>query len=162
LALHHACPKTEIVGLDPDRDALERARAKAVVAQAHIEFVSGFFSETELPWTANKIVSSLVLHQVPLETKKAMIGSIHAALPPGGAFHLADYAEQDSALMRAAFRLTVQLLDGREDTQPNADGVLEPLMREVGFDDSKTVRILTPTGAISLYQAEKRQSPMRG
>jgi hypothetical protein len=118
LALHHACPKTEIVGL--------------------------------------------VLHQVPLETKKAMIGSIHAALPPGGAFHLADYAEQDSALMRAAFRLTVQLLDGREDTQPNADGVLEPLMREVGFDDSKTVRILTPTGAISLYQAEKRQSPMRG
>src|SRR3546814_11780519 len=38
-----------------------------------------------------------------------------------------------SWLMRMLFRSTIQRLDGVSDTQPNADGVLVPLMAQAGF-----------------------------
>ncbi|MEO1169964.1 MAG: class I SAM-dependent methyltransferase [Pseudomonadota bacterium] len=152
VALQAACPGAEIVGLDPDGEALNRARAK-LPESTRIRFIEGFFGEAELPWTPTKIVSSLVFHQVPLATKADMFNAIARALPPGGQFHLADYSRQDTAMMRVAFRATVQLLDGREDTQPNADGALESLMQDSGLYAERTYRLATPTGAISIYLA---------
>jgi hypothetical protein len=74
-------------------------------------------------------------------------------LRAGGELHIADYGAQSSPLMRFAFR-QVQTLDGFQNTQPNADGVLPELMAEAGFVDIKeNVVIPTPTGSISLYSA---------
>jgi hypothetical protein len=48
----------------------------------------------------------------------------------------------------------VQCVDGYENTQPNADGVLPSLMMEAGFAQVKETSVIpTLTGSISLYKA---------
>jgi hypothetical protein len=101
----------------------------------------------------NKIASSLVFHQVPLSEKRAGLASIYSALNAGGELHIADYGLQRTWLMRSLFR-NVQCVDGYENTQPNADGILISLMKEAGFAQVKeTAAIPTLTGSISLYRA---------
>jgi hypothetical protein len=103
----------------------------------------------------NKIVSSLVFHQVPMAEKRAGLAAMRAALVANGELHVADYGLQRTALMRQLFRI-VQRADGYENTEPNARGVLPGLMRDAGFRDvEETAVIPTPTGSISLYRAER-------
>lgn len=69
---------------------------------------------------------------------------------------IADYALQRNKLMRGLFRVTVQLIDGVADTQPNADGMIETILPELTGQKTRPERILlTPTGAISLFQATR-------
>lgn len=148
-------PKANFVGIDPDPEVLARARLKAAKAGRSIEIVQGFLSEDVLarlgPLT--KVVSSLVLHQVPLAEKRRILSLMRRALAAGGEAHIADYGSQTTTLMRWLFRRTVQRLDGRENTQPNADGVLPRLMRDAGFRQvEERAKISTPTGSISIYR----------
>ncbi|MEQ1868174.1 MAG: class I SAM-dependent methyltransferase [Alphaproteobacteria bacterium] len=154
--LKQACPGASIYGIDPDPEVLSRAELKARDADVLVHFAKGFAQDTAAARVRpNKVVSSLVLHQVPSLAKRGAILSAFAALRPGGEFHVADYGEQKSPLMRFAFR-QVQALDGFANTQPNADGILPALMAEAGFTDIRTnVVIPTPTGAISLYSARR-------
>ena len=101
----------------------------------------------------DKIVSSLVFHQVPLAEKRAGLAALHAALGRGGELHIADYGLQRTWPMRMLFRI-VQRVDGYENTQPSAEGILPKLMEETGFVAVKeTLVIPTLTGSISLYRA---------
>jgi len=146
----------DIVGVDPDDAVLRRAEQKAARAGAHVRFVNGFFSKEILPetWRPTKIVSSLVLHQTPLDEKKRIIDAVHDLLPPGGVFCLADYGRQPTRVQRFLFAQIVQRVDGFENTTPNAEGVIERLLNEAGFIgvEPRTV-IPTFTGAISLWRA---------
>ena len=73
----------------------------------------------------------------------------------GGELHVADYGLQRTAFMRKLFRI-VQKGDGYENTEPNAQGVLPELMKEVGFlSVEDTAVVPTPTGSISLYRAKR-------
>jgi ubiquinone/menaquinone biosynthesis C-methylase UbiE len=148
----------EVVGLDPDPVVLTRARAKAERKRLEIMWHESFLTEEIVadlgPFT--KIVSSLVFHQTPLAEKERVLNLIYAALLPGGTLHIADYGAQRTSLMRFLFRQTVQRIDGVEDTQPNADGVLPRLIQEAGFNSvAETTIIPTLTGSISLYQGKK-------
>jgi len=68
---------------------------------------------------------------------------------------VADYGLQRTVLMRKLFRI-VGAGDGYQNTEPNAQGVLLELMKEVGFRRvEETAIIPTPTGSISLYRAER-------
>jgi hypothetical protein len=103
----------------------------------------------------DKATSSLVLHQCPLSMKRAILVAMHEALRPGGALAVADYGEQRSWTMRFLFR-QIQRLDGFENTQPNADGVLPELFAAAGFERVvERQSIPTPTGSISIYSANK-------
>lgn len=154
--LAQICPGASIYGIDPDTDILSRAELKARNAGVLVHFAKGYAQETAAAGVRpNKIVSSLVLHQVPPAGKRSAILSAFAALRPGGELHMADYGEQRSPLMRLAFR-QVQALDGFGNTQPNADGILPALMLEAGFSDVRTNQVIpTPTGAISLFSARR-------
>ena len=102
------------------------------------------------------IAICLVLHQVGLEEKARLLREAWQVLAPGGKLYVADYGEQRSRLMRLLFRLTIQQLDGVQDTQPNADGLLPVLMREAGFCDVRELETFrTPTGAIGIIEARK-------
>ena len=158
ILLKQTCPSASIYGIDPDPDILTRAEAKARNADVLIHLSRGFAQDAAAMAAdvrPNKIISSLVLHQMPLAAKRQAILNAFAGLRSEGELHIADYGRQSSPLMRLAFR-QVQTLDGFDNTQPNADGILPELMTEAGFADVKeNVVIPTPTGSISLYSARR-------
>nr|WP_280644160.1 class I SAM-dependent methyltransferase [Brevundimonas alba] len=157
VGLARRAPGARIIGLDPDGEILRRAAAKAEAAGQNIRFVEGFARDVAAlvgDGVADKVVSSLVFHQLPMEEKRLGVAASGRALKPGGTLHIADYGRQ-SGVMRALFRI-VQSLDGYENTQPNADGVLPRLIAEAGFSDLReTGALATLTGSISFYRAER-------
>src|SRR5256884_2281240 len=151
-------PPAVLIGIDPDQAILERARRKVATAGVRAELQVGYAREAATLLDGrriNKIVSSLVFHQVPMPEKRAGLAAMCTALVPGGEVHVADYGLQRTALMRRLFRI-VGAGDGYENTEPNARGVLPELMKEVGLRKvEETAVIPTPTGSISLYRAER-------
>lgn len=150
-------PQAELIGIDPDEQALAAARAKACEAGVSVMFIQGFLENAKLPdeWQPDKITSSLMFHQVPIAQKNEIVDVMRGLLVPGGELHIADYALQKTWAMRTAFRWTVQSLDGVKDTQHNADGILERILVCEGFLTEKARSFATPTGSISLFRAVK-------
>lgn len=149
-------PKTEVHGIDPDSEILRRAQIKAAKKGADISFHQGFLVPTSVSELGcfTKVVSSLVFHQTPFVEKKNILYSITKMLELNGKLCIADYGLQRTALMKAMFRRTIQVIDGYEDTQPNAEGCLPKLMEEVGFINVSEVQVIpTITGSISVYVA---------
>lgn len=160
ILMKQKAPCARIIGLDPDPEVLGRAAAKATKAGVDVEWRQGFASDVaDFGERFDKAVSSLVFHQVPMAGKRSGIAAMAAALKPGGELHIADYAAQTSPLMRSLFRLTVQLLDGLADTQPNADGVIEAILTNISGAPLRARRVIpTLTGAISLFQIKALKS----
>lgn len=157
IMLKQGHPEAHLIALDPDEEVLSIARAKGAAAGVEVDWRCAMGDELAqaVPRRVNKVVSSLVLHQCPLDMKRAILRSIHKVLVPDGRMFIADYGEQRTLLMRLLFR-QVQQLDGFENTQPNADGVLPTLMREAMYSDITEHRAVpTPTGSISLYSAQR-------
>ncbi|RFU41348.1 class I SAM-dependent methyltransferase [Actinomadura logoneensis] len=156
LMVSRAEPRARVVAVDPDESVLAIARRKAAVSGADIRWETGMGDA--LPGivgegAADAVVSTLVLHQCPMETKRAVLAAMRAVLRPGGKAVIADYGLQRTPLMRLGFRL-VQLADGVEDTRPNAEGVLPGLMAGGGFLDVREAEVVsTVTGSISVYTA---------
>ncbi|MFI6462446.1 class I SAM-dependent methyltransferase [Streptomyces sp. NPDC050538] len=158
LLLNRVEPRARVVGVDPDPDVLSTARRKADAVGVAPEWRVGMGDALEEmlgAGSADTVVSSLVLHQCPVATKRAILASMYAVLAPGGKLVIADYGLQRTALMRLAFR-AVQLADGKEDTQPNADGVLPRLITDAGFRDVREAEtVSTISGSISVYVARR-------
>ncbi len=159
IMLKRLCPGARIVALDPDPAVLKIASRKAIDVGVTIDWRLGFASDAAaLGATADKAVSTLVFHQVPMAGKRAGIAAMFAAVRQGGEVHIADYAFQ-RGFMRAMFRLTVQQIDGLADTQPNADGALEAILGDQSGEPVEPAQVIpTPTGAISLFKVQKPAS----
>ena len=156
LQLYRQEPGVTVIGLDPDAAVLKRARRKS--ADLPIAWIQGFLdgSATKKIGTVNKVTSSLVLHQTPLQEKQRILATMHDLLEPGGLLVIADFGEQRNIVMRALFRCTVQVFDGVEDTRHNAEGRLPMLIEDAGFRDVQEREVInTLTGSISLYTASK-------
>jgi ubiquinone/menaquinone biosynthesis C-methylase UbiE len=154
LLLSRVEPRAEIIGVDPDPDVLAVARRKPT---AHaVQWRAGMgdaLVDSVGPDSADTVVSSLVLHQCPMPMKRAVLASMFAVLRQGGRLVIADYGWQRTVAMCLAFRI-VQLADGREDTQPNGEGVLPELMSDAGFRDVREAEVVpTVSGSISVYVA---------
>lgn len=147
-----------LIAIDPDPEVLLRARKKTADAGLVVDFKRGYARDAGgllRGRGVNKIISSLMFHQVPPAEKLAGLAAMRAALVPDGELHVADYGLQRTALMRRLFRI-VQLGDGYENTEPNARGVLPHLMEEVGFAEVQETGVIpTPTGSISIYRAQR-------
>ncbi|MGI5171174.1 class I SAM-dependent methyltransferase [Spirillospora sp. CA-253888] len=156
LMVSRAEPRARVVAVDPDESVLAIARRKAAAAGADVRWEVGMGDALpELVGTgvADAVMSTLVLHQCPMETKRAILASMRAVLRPGGKVVIADYGLQRTRLMRSGFRL-VQFADGVKDTRPNAEGVVPELMAEAGFRDVREAELVsTVTGSVSVYVA---------
>lgn len=157
VAVTAAEPRCLYRGIDPDAAAVAIARQKAALAGSPATFLVGTLGGPPANGERiDKIVCSLVLHQVPLDEKRRLLAAMRDWLKPGGLLLVADYGLQPTLAMRVAFRLTVQLLDGKADTQPNADGALPELIDAAGFRKPVIVDgVDTATGRIEIIRAEK-------
>ena len=156
VALKAMNANSKVIALDPDPHALSIARQKASKANAIVEFREGFLDSGVVATIGpvTKVVSSLVVHQTPLAEKADILRMMREILAEGGQLYITDYGEQRSLLMRILFRLTVQIIDGVADTQPNADGCLPRLIEEAGFVDvHESAVVNTATGSIFTYTA---------
>ncbi|WP_329000396.1 class I SAM-dependent methyltransferase [Kribbella sp. NBC_00709] len=156
LLLRQAEPEAWVIGVDPDPAVLATAKRKA--GPVAVEWRAGMgdeLGEVVGSEIADVAVSTLVLHQCPLPVKRAILAAMYDVLRPGGRLVIADYGLQRTRAMRLAFRI-VQLADGFQDTQPNADGILPTLIAEAGFLDVREVEVVpTVTGSISVLTARR-------
>jgi FkbM family methyltransferase len=87
-------PQAEVIGADPDPDALARAQKKAARKGVAVGFHRGFGNETAKlvgAARATKVVSSLAFHHMAREMQAETLASMHAALAAGGVLRIADF-----------------------------------------------------------------------
>ena len=159
IMMKRRAPGARVVGVDPDPAVLAIASAKARRAGVQIDWRRGFAQDAAAIGQFNHVVSTLVFHQVSPNGKSAGLRAMYEAARLGGAVHVADYCRQPDWLMRQLFRF-IQAVDGKTNTQANADGAVERILGSLG---SKPVRaesiVRTPTGAISLFRIHKGRAP---
>jgi ubiquinone/menaquinone biosynthesis C-methylase UbiE len=157
LAVTAVEPRCLFRGIDPDAAAVGIARQKAGLSGSSATFEVGYLGDRPADCEpVDTLVCSLVFHQVPLAEKRRLLAAMRDWLRPGGQLFVGDYGLQPTLAMRLLFRLTVQLLDGKADTQPNADGALPGLIAKAGFVRLVNLEAIdTATGRIEIIRAEK-------
>lgn len=126
-------PRVELVGLDPDPAALERARRKARRAGVAASYDRGFADALPYPdGSFDRVLSSFMFHHLPGPGKDALLREARRVLKPGGALFLLDFAAPPPATGgRVARWLASQplLADSTEDR-------IVGRMRDAGFEDA--------------------------
>lgn len=151
LLLAQRQPGARIVGLDPDAKALALAERKASRAGARVEWQQGYAGRAPFPAQRfDHVVSSLVIHHLTAEDKRAAFRDVRRLLRPGGRFHLLDFGPPQ----RAWERTLTALFHAGERLQDNLRGRLPEWLREAGFEDVREVESQrTWFGRVSLYSA---------
>ena len=150
-------PGLRVTGLDADASILARARKRAAAAGVEIGFDEG--TSTALPYPAESfdvVLSTLFFHHLPDDAKRATAAELLRVLRPGGRLVVGDVGRPQDPLMRAAVRLTVQVLDGVATTALNVRGELPEVLVGAGLR-AVTVRdrMRAPTGSFEIITAGK-------
>ena len=156
LLLKRACPAAEVTGIDVDPSVLALARRKIARAGLDIAVQEGFFTaDTFPPAHFDRIVTSLVLHHLTGDEKRAVLRAMHAALRPGGELHIVDFGPPHTTLMRVLGHLTGHAAGG-ERAADNLAGRLPALLAEAGFADVQTCgQRSTPFGSLAYLRARR-------
>ena len=125
-------PAVEVVGLDPDPKALERARRKADRQQVSVELDRGFADGLHYADESyDRVLSAFMFHHLKRDEKKQTLHEIRRVLRPGGSLHLLDlggaHDRSDGFL--------AHLLHRSEHVRDNTGDTILTLMREAGFAD---------------------------
>lgn len=81
-------PDVEVIGTDPDPLALARAQRKSTA----IRFERAYGQQLPYPDASfDRVLSSLMLHHLDEDTKKATVAEVVRVLRPGGSLHLVDF-----------------------------------------------------------------------
>ena len=140
-------PQADVVGMDPDPNALAIATSKAERAGLRIEFDRGFSDHLAYPDASfDCVFSSFMFHHLPPGEKSATLGDIRRVLKTGGTFHLLDFVPARSGFARAIGHL-FHAGHGAADR-------LGELLEKAGFVDSAEVdHGSTLFGSIAYYRA---------
>jgi ubiquinone/menaquinone biosynthesis C-methylase UbiE len=153
IALAAAAPAADVTGVDGDSDVLSLAMRKR--GAERVTWTEGLATSLPVPESsADRVVMSLLLHHLAPAAKRQALAEALRVLRPGGRLHIADWGRPPAPLMRVAFFLTVQLVDGLEGTRDHAIGRLPQLIAEAGFADVvRRDRLWTPWGSLELMSA---------
>ena len=156
LLKQHAMEATIMgVEIDPQIKSIaeEKVRKKGLIIQLDL------YDGKHLPYedeTFDKVVSSLVFHQLDKEQKEIAFNELLRVLKFGGEIHIGDWGKASNPFMRIAF-LGVQLLDGFKTTRDNLKGLIPKYLSNAGF--VKVVNkgfINTLFGTFCFYKATKK------
>lgn len=141
-------PDATFIGLDPDRDALGRARAKAGRRGLEAQFRHGFAED--LPFrdgSFDRVLSAMMFHHLGDAEKRAALAEARRVLVPGGSLHLLDVGgpvtESDGLVARLLLR-NPMLHDNVGDRIPSlmtASGLVDAT--EVAYHRSRLLGRLT-------------------
>ena len=124
-------PRAEVLGIDPDRGGLRRARRKAARAGLPVRVERAYADELPLPDdSVDRVLSSLMLHHLDGPVKAQAVSEVRRVLRPGGELHLVDLAvghEQHG--VRAHLSRRSRRLAGNHTHQ------IVGLLREAGLTD---------------------------
>jgi len=88
----------QVVGLDPDSKALQRARKKVGRAGVSVQLDQGFADE--LPYgeqSFDRVFSSFMFHHLDEEERERTSREVLRVLKPGGSFHLLDFVSNETS-----------------------------------------------------------------
>jgi ubiquinone/menaquinone biosynthesis C-methylase UbiE len=86
-------PDVELVGIDPDPEALARAERKTSRAGVAVRFERGFGDALPHPDAAfDRVFSSMMFHHVPKNEKPRVMAEVRRVLKPGGRLEFVDMA----------------------------------------------------------------------
>jgi ubiquinone/menaquinone biosynthesis C-methylase UbiE len=151
IQLKRLYPGTDVVGLDPDPKALERARRKAARAAVSIQFDQGFGDGLPYPEASfDRALSSLMFHHVPADQKGNTLREIRRVLKPSGEFHMLDFEGPENA----THGLLSRFLHSNERMKDNSERRVLQFMTEAGFaEPMKVSHRQTFFGNIAYYRA---------
>lgn len=131
-------PSARVIGVDGDPQVLDIASCKPG-AEA-VEWTEGLAGALRLnAGEADVVVTSLVLHHLPAQTKREMLSEAHRVLRTGGRLIVADWAAPQDVVASVGFAL-LQVLDGFATTNDNRRGLIPQLIVQAGFPDPRLLR----------------------
>lgn len=156
LEIRRQCPAARVTGLDIDPRILAIARRKIAQAGAPVALVEGSATAPPLPPASfDRVLSTLMLHHLTTEQKRAALAAVRALLRPGGELHVADFGRPHNLLMWVASR-TFRLADGAETTAVNLRGELPAMIAAAGFAEVReTERWMTPFGTVAFVRGRR-------
>jgi ubiquinone/menaquinone biosynthesis C-methylase UbiE len=118
-----------VAGVDPGKEQIARARAKAARRSAPIEFQIGVIEQLPLPdQTFDVVLSTLMMHHLSAPLKRQGLAEIARVLKPGGRLVIADFKHRKERAGQAA-----RFHAGGSSMQD-----LAVLLKEAGFSQVET------------------------
>jgi SAM-dependent methyltransferase len=144
-------PGTEMVGVDPDPRALERATNNAGPA-VPIRLDRGYGQDLPYPDASfNRVLSAFMCHHLEPDVKRGTLQEIRRVLRPGGALYLVDFGGRvtgPDGFMARLQRRSSRLRDNFGDGIPTR-------LREAGFTGvTELAHRVGRVGRVTYYRAE--------
>lgn len=156
LRLHERVPAATLVGIDADPAILEIARRKAQRVGAPIELDTATASALLCADASfDRVLTTLALHHLTPDEKRAALGEIRRVLRPGGRLVIGDFGAQGHGPLRGLFGI-VRRVDGVDRTRLHLAGEMPELVRGAGFENVRRAgEIHTLFGTIELLVAAR-------
>jgi demethylmenaquinone methyltransferase/2-methoxy-6-polyprenyl-1,4-benzoquinol methylase/phosphoethanolamine N-methyltransferase len=116
-------------GIDPSAEMIAVAREKAAKAGVDAQFQTAVMEKLPFPdGHFDLVLSSLMLHHLPADVKRAGFAEVSRVLKPGGRFLAVDLAESGGFFGHVIQALGLHKTEGKLGEAP-------AMLREAGFGD---------------------------
>ena len=147
-------PEADVVGIDPDPDALAVCRRKSNRVGLAIEFDRGFADQ--MPYadaSFDRVFSSFMFHHLTADEKSATLREIRRVLKSGGSLHLLDFVRAHGTHSKTEQHGLLVHRGGA--VAERIEGRMTAIMDEAGFVNAKEVsRGKIFFGPIAYYRAQ--------
>ena len=145
-------PSVEMFGLDPDAQALARARRKAEQAKVAVQFDQGFAGALPYPDESfDRVLASMMFHHLPGAEKTAMLREARRVLRPGGRVEMLDFAGPE-----ATDGPITRLLHSHQLLKENTERHVVSFFTNAGYADVRRVaRGQILIWSVSFFQANR-------